>query len=271
MIERYIETLKRIHSREVHEFYEYELKGLIEKMSNEMKREIIEELYKRISEFDKDTTNDILLRFGLGALLLFTPVEKEKEVSQMDQCLSVFDNLIQILSHQTIQKEFVRKMKAICFHFVARVYMVMHRNEEALENLKKAIHLEKNFTSAYNNSGLIYHLLHRADEAIAMYTKAIELCESYAAGHYNRGNSYYYLRKYNEAVENYRTAVWYDPDFLSSYYNESLCHNHLFEYVLALQCICKCENNFSDRVQAKALKDKYYQHIIPACMDPLWN
>ena len=64
------------------------------------------------------------------------------------------------------------------------------RWNEALNAYNKAIDLNPNDASAYNNRGLAYDNLNKDDLAIADYNKAIELNPKDADAYYNRGNAY---------------------------------------------------------------------------------
>lgn len=62
-------------------------------------------------------------------------------------------------------------------------------NEDALIAYDKALEIDPNHTSAWNNKGIVLSRLKRYEEAIACYDKAIELDPKYANAWYNKANA----------------------------------------------------------------------------------
>ena len=64
---------------------------------------------------------------------------------------------------------------------------------KALADFNKAIELDPNYSSAYNNRGVVYHRQGKYRLAIKDFTKAIELNPNYAVVYENRSQTYWKL------------------------------------------------------------------------------
>ena len=73
---------------------------------------------------------------------------------------------------------------------IGRQAIDANRWNEALNAYDKAIELNPNDASAYNNRGLAYSNLGKYKQAILSYDRAIELNPKDADAYYNRGNAY---------------------------------------------------------------------------------
>lgn len=70
-------------------------------------------------------------------------------------------------------------------------------NEDALIAYDKALEIDPNHTSAWNNKGIVLARLKRYEEAIACYDKAIETDPKYANAWYNKANT---LRNFAQSL-----------------------------------------------------------------------
>jgi tetratricopeptide (TPR) repeat protein len=70
-------------------------------------------------------------------------------------------------------------------------------NEDALIAYDKALELDPNHVSAWNNKGIILSRLERFEEAIECYDKAIEIEPQYANAWYNKANA---LRNFGQSL-----------------------------------------------------------------------
>jgi len=73
---------------------------------------------------------------------------------------------------------------------IGRQAIDANRWNEALNAYDKAIELNPNDASAYNNRGLAYNNLSKYKQAILSYDRAIELNPKDADAYYNRGKAY---------------------------------------------------------------------------------
>lgn len=70
-------------------------------------------------------------------------------------------------------------------------------NEDALIAYDKALEVDPNHVSAWNNKGIILSRLERFEEAIECYDKAIEIEPQYANAWYNKANA---LRNFGQSL-----------------------------------------------------------------------
>ncbi|MDH2908153.1 MAG: tetratricopeptide repeat protein [Candidatus Nitrosotalea sp.] len=70
-------------------------------------------------------------------------------------------------------------------------------NEDALVAYDKALEIDPNHVSAWNNKGIILSRLKRFEESIICYDKAIEINSEYANAWYNKANA---LRNFAQSL-----------------------------------------------------------------------
>ncbi|MDR3783147.1 MAG: tetratricopeptide repeat protein [Candidatus Nitrosotalea sp.] len=70
-------------------------------------------------------------------------------------------------------------------------------SEDALIAYDKALELDPNHVSAWNNKGIVLYRLKRFEEAIICYDKAIEIEPQYANAWYNKANA---LRNFGQSL-----------------------------------------------------------------------
>ena len=70
-------------------------------------------------------------------------------------------------------------------------------NEDALIAYDKALELDPNHVSAWNNKGIVLSRLKRFDEAIVCYDKAIEIDPKYANAWYNKAKA---MRNFGQSL-----------------------------------------------------------------------
>ncbi len=70
-------------------------------------------------------------------------------------------------------------------------------NDDALIAYDKALELDPNHVSAWNNKGIVLSRLKRFEEAIVCYDKAIEIEPEYANAWYNKANA---MRNFGQSL-----------------------------------------------------------------------
>ena len=91
--------------------------------------------------------------------------------------------------------------------------------KEAMLNLEEANRLETDFPEARNELGRLYDLIGRYPEAIDQYTKAINGDANYAEAYSNRGVAWWKAGNWDRALQDTRKAVEIDPAFAGGHYN----------------------------------------------------
>ncbi|MEZ5045314.1 MAG: tetratricopeptide repeat protein [Saprospiraceae bacterium] len=107
----------------------------------------------------------------------------------------------------------------IIFFIKAGAYFYINKKAEALASYDKAIELNPEYASAFNNRGTVLSKLDRKAEALASYDKAIELNPEYASAFYNRGTVLDDLDRKAEALASYDKAIELNPEDASAFYN----------------------------------------------------
>ena len=129
------------------------------------------------------------------------------------------------------------------------------RWNEALNAYSKAIELNPNDASAYNNRGLAYDNLDKNDLAIADYSKAIELNPEYGDAFNNLGKTFSRLGDYKRAILYYDRAIELNRKDADAYYNRGDAFSRLGNSKYAnedLKIAAKLGNIFAQ----KSLKEK---------------
>jgi tetratricopeptide (TPR) repeat protein len=85
------------------------------------------------------------------------------------------------------------------------------RREQAIEDLDRALVLDRRNLTAYNNRGMLYLNAEKYDRAVADFSKAISFEQNNPTYHLNRASAYYRLKEYDKAVVDYRIAAAADP------------------------------------------------------------
>lgn len=107
--------------------------------------------------------------------------------------------------------------------------------EKSIWSYDKALNLNPNEASAYNNRGMALYSLGRYEPAIQDYSKAIELKPDEASGYGNRGLAYFYLGNYEAAIKDYDKALELSPNNAMVYNDRGAAYNHLDQYERAIQ------------------------------------
>jgi tetratricopeptide (TPR) repeat protein len=93
----------------------------------------------------------------------------------------------------------------------------------ALLNYSKAIFLSENSGEAYNNRGNVLIRVNRCDEALIDFEKAIILNPSSFEAYNNRGNVLSEMRRYGEARASFERAVELNPQSSDAHWNLGQC------------------------------------------------
>ena len=108
------------------------------------------------------------------------------------------------------------------------------RHDEALADFDEAIRLKPDFAMAYNNRGNAKRHLARHDEALADFDKAIRLKPDFALAYSNRGYAKDNLGQRDEAFADYDEAIRLKPDLVQAYYNRGNTNGNLGRHDEAL-------------------------------------
>lgn len=100
-------------------------------------------------------------------------------------------------------------------------------NQGAIEDYTKAIQLNPNNATAYNNRGFVRLSLGDNRGAIADYTKAIQLDPDDVTAYYFRGSARSELGEKQGAISDYTIAIQLDPNDATAYKNRAFAREDL--------------------------------------------
>ena len=102
--------------------------------------------------------------------------------------------------------------------------------------MKKAIQINPNYASAYNNLANALNKSGEYKKAIDCCEKAIQINPNYVELHYNLGNIFNELGEYKKAIGSYEKAIQINPNYASAYNNLANALSELREYKKAIGC-----------------------------------
>jgi len=89
---------------------------------------------------------------------------------------------------------------------LAYTYFLKGDNDQAVKELNQVLAIDKKYSAAYYNLGLVYSDEGRANDALEMFQKTVELSPQDHKGHLQKGILYREMKMYKEAVESLETA-----------------------------------------------------------------
>jgi Flp pilus assembly protein TadD len=147
----------------------------------------------------------------------------------------------------------------------------LKRYSEALATYERAIQLDSNYATAYNNKGRALMRLKRYVEALTACEQAIQLDSNYATAYNNKSWALIRLKRYVEALTACEQAIQLDSNYVGAYNNKSWALIRLKRYE---EAIAACERAISlDPNYAPAYNNKgwafnrmkRYQDGLAAC------
>lgn len=144
-----------------------------------------------------------------------------------------------------------RSIDALHLAGVAHVQLRDHR--KAVDLFTRALKVNRNSASLYNNRGAAYAALEEFDRAVSNYNHAIELEPDFEQAYNNRGNVLLRLGRHQEAIRDYEKAIALEPDYFEA-------HNNL-------------ANALSEVRRYEEARDSYQRAVVlkPASAELRWN
>jgi tetratricopeptide (TPR) repeat protein len=91
-------------------------------------------------------------------------------------------------------------------------------SDEAIKDYNKAIELNPNNDTAFNDRGIYYQTFEMDSLAIIDFTMCISINPKFSEAYYNRGLSFYtHFRDYNHAIDDFTTAIKLNNNFADAY------------------------------------------------------
>jgi tetratricopeptide (TPR) repeat protein len=118
--------------------------------------------------------------------------------------------------------------------------LMMMRLGDAKKDFERSIKLNKAYSDAVNNLGVVYYETGNFGKAIKYYSKAIKLEDDSASFHSNLGTAYFAKKDFQRAVIEYAKALELDPDIFERHSRAGVAarmsspqDRARYEYVLA--------------------------------------
>lgn len=115
------------------------------------------------------------------------------------------------------------------------IYLKKNKDNDAVNNFKKAIKLKKNFVHPYINISLIYRRQKLLDKALKYINYALEIDVNNEIVHINKGNILKDLKQYQDSKESYLNAIEINNNISEAYNNLGTVLEKLNEFDYAIK------------------------------------
>lgn len=125
--------------------------------------------------------------------------------------LALFDKSLLALENST--EPLISNQFPVYF-FRGSAHSRLGHYDQAILDLSKAIQLDPENATAYNNRGVAYSELHEYEKAVDDFTMGIQVEPEGSEVFYlyaNRGNTYLFLKQYDKAIADTTNAIQIDP------------------------------------------------------------
>lgn len=147
------------------------------------------------------------------------------------------------------------------FNFLGVAYYKKGDFANALENYRKALELDNNYASVFNNIGSIYlrvYLAKRDEPAyrLAMdnFTRAIAIDPRLFAAYNSRGAAYKFKNQVDKAIDDWKKTIEINPNFIDAYFNIGISYLGMGDKVSALKYFQLCKERFSRKLPPRELQ-----------------
>ena len=152
---------------------------------------------------------------------------------------TIYNDLHGFIERRKLHKDaYAAFQKGLTFrHRAASAKTKAERQEcydKAIIHYTEAINLNLEYTSAYNNRGIIYAGQGNFDMAIRDYKRAIDLDPEDARFYNNRGNAYRDIGDFAAAIEDYSKAIDLAPEDASAYNNRGVAYRDTDDFDAAI-------------------------------------
>jgi hypothetical protein len=121
--------------------------------------------------------------------------------------------------------------------------------DDAITHYEKAIQLDPNFATAYNNLGNVYVEKNQTEKAINFFQKALEIVPDFAEACNNLGKALFEIGVPEEAVRYCRRAIQIKPNYAEAYNNLGIIVGaswQIEEAITYFQKAIEIKNDFDD-------------------------
>ncbi len=113
---------------------------------------------------------------------------------------------------------------------------------EAIKYLDKAIDVDPNHISAWNNKGVLLSEIGEYEKALKTFDTALKINPKDNDTYYNIGKLFYKMKKYEEAAKFFEETVRINPNDIEAWYNKGSALLELKELEKANECFKKAQS-----------------------------
>lgn len=113
----------------------------------------------------------------------------------------------------------------------------LQKYEEALRSYDEALKIKSDYSQAWHYRGIVLEKLKRYEEALSSQDKAVAIQPNYPEAWHQRGVVLDKLQRYQEALSSLDKAVEIKPNYSESWYNRGIVLNKFQRYKEALEAL----------------------------------
>ena len=122
-----------------------------------------------------------------------------------------YDKAIDHLTRAIDIGDLSRANQALAYHYRGALYVKRERNDEAIQDLNRALELNPRLATAYSDRGIAHRRKGQYELAIADYGEAIRLWPEWHDWYVHRGLALSAIGRYDEAIADYTAALTLRP------------------------------------------------------------
>jgi arylsulfatase A-like enzyme/Flp pilus assembly protein TadD len=147
------------------------------------------------------------------------------------------------------------------YNFMGVAYYKKGDFRSAMEYYRKALDLDNNYASVFNNIGSIYLVIYmkRKDDqayrlALQNFNRALEIDPRLFAAYNGRGAAYKFKNRVNKAIADWKKTIEINPGFVDAYFNLAVTYLQTGDKVSALNYLQQCKQKFETTLPQRELQ-----------------
>jgi len=189
---------------------------------------------------------EIKKAFDEGKINFYLIADAVLSASDIDMLFFAYDSFKKAEHVEAPGKDIARLSLAKHFFYLGYALYEQKDFENSIIAYSLSLELHEH-ARAYINRGAAYAELGKYDKAIEDLNKAIKLNKDFAYAYYNRGNAYVKLNRYDKAIKDYNKAIELNPDDAEAYGNRGLVYVILGEHDRAREDMLRAGNLFTNK------------------------
>ncbi|MGD2086697.1 MAG: sulfatase-like hydrolase/transferase [Candidatus Aminicenantes bacterium] len=146
------------------------------------------------------------------------------------------------------------------FNFLGVAYYKKGNAAKAMENYRKALELDNNYASVFNNIGSLYLALYlgskKKDErvfqlAMENFNRALEIDPRLFAAYNGRGAAYKFKNQVKKAIADWKKTIEINPNYIDAYFNIGISYLQIGDKASALKHLLLCKEKLAAKLPAK--------------------